>query len=202
MNHQTFYKKSYGFLLYFTFQGLHSLLLPASIPLYIELLSILRQKYNLDATKTDIGRRKDEEGRRMPCWPATVFLVMTAASGIVRFCALTWMLSDVETEWMCRIAHAFIKQVRCLAFWRMMYLWDMVPSFMVPQSEKVHSSEWMPPYWIRQISAKDSQEPSKPGTRQKAADGVCWESQVSELRASSWIYKVYGTESRIKRKKS
>ena len=34
--------------------------------LYIELLSILRQKYNLDATKTDIGRRKDEEGRRMP----------------------------------------------------------------------------------------------------------------------------------------
>ena len=35
--------------------------------LYIELLSILRQKYNLDATKTDIGRRKDEEGRRMPC---------------------------------------------------------------------------------------------------------------------------------------
>ena len=67
MNHQTFNKKSYGFLLYFTFQGLHSLLLPASIPLYIELLSILRQKYNLDATKTDIGRRKDEEGRRMPC---------------------------------------------------------------------------------------------------------------------------------------
>ena len=34
---------------------------------YIELLSILLQKYNLDATKTDIGRRKDEEGRQMPC---------------------------------------------------------------------------------------------------------------------------------------
>lgn len=29
---------------------------------------------------------------------ATVFLVMTAASGIVRYCALTWMPSDVETE--------------------------------------------------------------------------------------------------------
>ena len=66
MNHQTFNKKSYGFLLYFTFQGPHSLLLPASIPYYIELLSILRQKYNPDATKTDIGRRKDEEGRSIP----------------------------------------------------------------------------------------------------------------------------------------
>ena len=31
--------------------------------LYRELLSILRQKYNPDATKTDIGRGKDEEGR-------------------------------------------------------------------------------------------------------------------------------------------
>ena len=30
---------------------------------YIELLSILRQKYNPVTTKTDIGRRKDEEGR-------------------------------------------------------------------------------------------------------------------------------------------
>ena len=31
---------------------------------YIELLSILRQKYNPVKTKTDIGRRrKDEEGR-------------------------------------------------------------------------------------------------------------------------------------------
>ena len=30
--------------------------------------------------------------------PAIVFLAMTAASGIVRYCALTWMLSDVETE--------------------------------------------------------------------------------------------------------
>ena len=30
---------------------------------YIELLSILLQKYNPVATKTDIGRRKDEEGR-------------------------------------------------------------------------------------------------------------------------------------------
>ena len=30
---------------------------------YIELLSILLQNYNPVATKTDIGRRKDEEGR-------------------------------------------------------------------------------------------------------------------------------------------
>ena len=34
MSHQIFNKKSYGFLLYFTSQGLHSLLLPASIPYY------------------------------------------------------------------------------------------------------------------------------------------------------------------------
>ena len=33
---------------------------------YIELLSILLQKYNQVATKTDIGRRKDEEGRQIP----------------------------------------------------------------------------------------------------------------------------------------
>ena len=32
MSHQIFNKKSYGFLLYFTFQGLHSLLLSAFIP--------------------------------------------------------------------------------------------------------------------------------------------------------------------------
>ena len=30
--------------------------------------------------------------------------------------------------------------VRCLASWRMMYLWDMGPSFMEPQLEKVLSS--------------------------------------------------------------
>ncbi len=60
MNHQTFNKKFYGFLLYFTFQGLHSLFLSAFIPYYIELLSILLQKYNPVVTKTDIGRRKDE----------------------------------------------------------------------------------------------------------------------------------------------
>ena len=35
MNHQTFNKKSYGFLLYFTFQGLLTLLLSAFIPYYI-----------------------------------------------------------------------------------------------------------------------------------------------------------------------
>ena len=67
MNHQTFNKKSYGFLLYFTFQGPHSP--PSSCIhtlLYIELLSILLQKYNQDATKTDIGRGKDEEGRSIP----------------------------------------------------------------------------------------------------------------------------------------
>ena len=63
MNHQTFNKKSYGFLLYFTFQGLLTPLLSAFIPYYIELLSILLQNYNPVATKTDIGRRKDEEGR-------------------------------------------------------------------------------------------------------------------------------------------
>ena len=62
MNHQTFNKKSYGFLLYFTFQGLLTPLLSAFIPYYIELLSILLQNYNPVATKTDIGRRKDEEG--------------------------------------------------------------------------------------------------------------------------------------------
>ncbi len=38
MNHQTFNKKSYGFLLYFTFQGLHSLLLPAFIPYYYRVI--------------------------------------------------------------------------------------------------------------------------------------------------------------------
>lgn len=58
MNHQTFNKKSYGFLLYFTFQGLLTSLLSAFIPYYIELLSILLQNYNPLATKTDIGRRK------------------------------------------------------------------------------------------------------------------------------------------------
>ena len=58
MNHQTFNKKSYGFLLYFIFQGLHSLFLSAFIPYYIELLSILLQKYNPVATKTDIGGEK------------------------------------------------------------------------------------------------------------------------------------------------
>ena len=57
MNHQTFNKKSYGFLLYFTFQGLHSLFLSAFIN-YIELLSILLQKYNPVVTKTDIGGEK------------------------------------------------------------------------------------------------------------------------------------------------
>ena len=46
MNHQTFNKKSYGFLLYFTFQGLLTPLLSAFIPYYIELLSILLQNYN------------------------------------------------------------------------------------------------------------------------------------------------------------
>lgn len=68
MNHQTFNKKSYGFLLYFTFQGLLTLLLSAFIPYYIELLSILLQNYNPVATKTDIGRRKDEEGRLNCRW--------------------------------------------------------------------------------------------------------------------------------------
>ena len=68
MNHQTFNKKSYGFLLYFTFQGLHSLFLSAFIPYYIELLSILLQNYNPVATKADIGRRKDEEGRLNCRW--------------------------------------------------------------------------------------------------------------------------------------
>lgn len=63
MSHQIFNKKSYGFLLYFTFQGLHTLLLSAFIPYYIEFLSILRQKYNSVTTKTDIGGEKNEEGR-------------------------------------------------------------------------------------------------------------------------------------------
>ena len=63
MSHQIFNKKSYGFLLYFIFQGLLTPLLSAFIPYYIELLSILLQNYNPVATKTDIGRRKDEEGR-------------------------------------------------------------------------------------------------------------------------------------------
>ena len=58
MNHQTFNKKSYGFLLYFTFQGLLTPLLSAFIPYYIEFLSILRQKYNSVTTKTDIGGEK------------------------------------------------------------------------------------------------------------------------------------------------
>jgi hypothetical protein len=58
MNHQTFNKKSYGFLLYFTFQGLHSLFFQLSYLNYIELLSILLQKYNPVVTKTDIGGEK------------------------------------------------------------------------------------------------------------------------------------------------
>ena len=33
---------------------------------YIELLSILLQNYNPDASKTDIERRKDEEGSSIP----------------------------------------------------------------------------------------------------------------------------------------
>ena len=37
---------------------------------------------------------------------------------------------------MYRIAPAFIRLVRCLASWRMMYLWDMGPSSTEPQSEK------------------------------------------------------------------
>ena len=68
MNHQTFNKKYYGFHLYFTFQGLLTPLLSAFIPYYIELLSILLQNYNPVATKTDIGRRKDEEGRLNCRW--------------------------------------------------------------------------------------------------------------------------------------
>ena len=56
--HQTFNKKSYGFLLYFTFQGLLPPLLSAFIPYYTELLSILLQNYNPVATKTDIGGEK------------------------------------------------------------------------------------------------------------------------------------------------
>ena len=63
MSHQIFNKKSYGFLLYFTFQGLLTPLLSAFIPYYIEFLSILRQKYNSVTTKTDIGGEKNEEGR-------------------------------------------------------------------------------------------------------------------------------------------
>ena len=66
MNHQTFNKKSYGFLLYFTFRGLLTPFLSAFIPYYIELLSILLQSYNPDASKTDIERRKDEEGSSIP----------------------------------------------------------------------------------------------------------------------------------------
>ena len=58
MNHQTFNKKSYGFLLYFTFQGLHSLFFLLPYLNYIELLSILLQKYNPVVTKTDIGGEK------------------------------------------------------------------------------------------------------------------------------------------------
>ena len=58
MNHQTFNKKSYGFLLYFTFQRLHSLFFQLSYLNYIELLSILLQKYNPVVTKTDIGEEK------------------------------------------------------------------------------------------------------------------------------------------------
>ena len=58
MSHQIFNKKSYGFLLYFTFQGLHFLLLSAFIPYLLELLSILRQKYNPVKIKTDIGGEK------------------------------------------------------------------------------------------------------------------------------------------------
>jgi len=39
MNHQTFNKKSYGFLLYFTFQGLLTPLLSAFIPYYIDIVN-------------------------------------------------------------------------------------------------------------------------------------------------------------------
>ena len=58
MNHQTFNKKSYGFLLYFTFQGPTPSFFQLSYLNYIELLSILLQKYNPVVTKTDIGGEK------------------------------------------------------------------------------------------------------------------------------------------------
>ena len=54
--------------LIFYFQGLLTPLLSAFIPYYIKLLSILLQNYNPVATKTDIGRRKDEEGRLNCRW--------------------------------------------------------------------------------------------------------------------------------------
>ena len=64
MNHQTFNKKSYGFLLYFIFRDSTPSFFLHSYLNYIKLLSILRQKYNPVTTKTDIGgekmKREDE----------------------------------------------------------------------------------------------------------------------------------------------
>ena len=59
MNHQTFNKKSYGFLLYFTFQGLHSLFLSAFISYYIYRVIVnSAAKVQSSCEKTDIGGEK------------------------------------------------------------------------------------------------------------------------------------------------
>ena len=58
MNHQTFNKKSYGFLLYFIFRDSTPSFFLHSYLNNIKLLSILLQKYNPVATKTDIGGEK------------------------------------------------------------------------------------------------------------------------------------------------
>ena len=62
MNHQTFNKKSYGFLLYFILGTPNPFSFCIHTLLY-RVIAILLQTYNPVATKTDIGRRKDEEGR-------------------------------------------------------------------------------------------------------------------------------------------
>ena len=62
MSHQIFNKKSYGFLLYFTFQGLHSLLLPAFIPYYYRVIVISAAKVQSGCVKN--WHRKKKRWRR------------------------------------------------------------------------------------------------------------------------------------------
>ena len=67
MNHQTFNKKSYGFLLYFTFQGLHSLFFQLSSLLYRVIVNSAA-KVQSGCDKNWHRRRKDEEGRLNCRW--------------------------------------------------------------------------------------------------------------------------------------
>lgn len=94
---------------------------------------------------------KTVEGKT-PRWGKNCFIaenaVLTGDCILGDDCSIWYsavLRSDVDAircgnRGMCRIVHASIKPVRCLAFWRMMYLWDMGPSSTELQLEKGHSS--------------------------------------------------------------